>query len=102
VSVVKRRKEDVVEDNRTVWKFPFEVDMKVTLTMPKGATVLRVGTQRDTLRPLCLWAEVDPESPEVERLFAVRGTGHLLGDVGRYLGTVTDEPFVWHVYEGVA
>lgn len=68
--------------------------------MPTGATVLHVGIQR---RIITLWALVDPDANPSIRHFAVVGTGHPAPDAdeGRYIGTVSEGPFVWHVFEGL-
>lgn len=55
-------------------------------------------------RPGCGWRRIMHGSSPVdaeERRFAVRGTGHLLGDLTlpEYLGTCFDGPLVWHVFE---
>lgn len=86
---------------RTIWKFPIDLADTITVPMPEGAKVLHVGTQQDWVHPTCLWAEVDPDAPMVDRLFTFRGTGWTLGDVGRYVGTVHNDPFVWHIYEAL-
>ena len=65
--------------------------------MPKGATVLSVANQQDTL---CLWAMVDPAAPEVFREFDVLGTGKAIPEWERvFIGTVLIGQFVWHVFE---
>lgn len=53
------------------------------------------------------WAEHTESAPgrlEVRRLFQVFGTGHLLPENARWVGTCprTREGLVWHLYELVA
>lgn len=85
---------------RTIWKFPFDVDDRVGIDMPKGAKLLAVQLQGDTP---CLWAEVDPGAKKESRLFAVFGTGNQMpremGYSDVYVGTFQEGPFVWHLYE---
>jgi hypothetical protein len=66
--------------------------------MPKGAEILTVGFQN--YREITIWALVDPDAEMIERFFMVRGTGHPveLRTDQKFLGTVFDGPFVWHVW----
>lgn len=84
---------------KTIYKYPFSVTDEFSLTLPVGARVLCVQTQNDLP---CLWAIVDPDAAKEERTFFVRGTGHPLGDVGRYIGTfqMRGGSLVFHVFEG--
>lgn len=87
----------------TIYKYEFKVDDEVMVRMPLGAKVLSVGIQQP--RRICLWAIVDSfdvhqGAMPVDRRFKVRGTGQPLGEVGRFVGTVIDGLFVWHVFEG--
>ncbi len=47
------------------------------------------------------WFVVDPDADLLSRRFLLRGTGHPLDleATGRFVGTVLDGPFVWHVFE---
>ena len=49
---------------------------------------------------LCVWAEVDEVNRLVPHEFFVAGTGQLGPAYGRwrFISTVQDGPFVWHVY----
>ncbi len=83
---------------KTVWKFALP-GYGGPLSMPEGARVLHVAAQDDTP---CLWAEVDSDSPPVERRFFPVGTGHLLppGEV-MFVGTTLlySATLVLHWYE---
>lgn len=88
-----------------VWKFPMKVTDLQPLRLPKGAVVLSVGCQGESLN---LWAQVDPTETEHEdRIFEVRGTGHELPVVApsemrrEFIGTtmMLDGALVWHVFE---
>lgn len=88
---------------RRIYKYPFELPGSgiAVVRLRVGAKVLSVGTQRPGW--ITLWVEVDPEAVEQNRTFFVVGTGHHIPErAGRFLGTVFDGPFVWHVYEAKA
>lgn len=71
-------------------------DGKVLL--PIGAKILKVASQGGRIK---LWAQVDREVKHVFRHFVVVGTGHTINNSEslRHVGTVFQDPFVWHVYE---
>jgi hypothetical protein len=90
--------------NGVIFKYPL-FDMRApedfrTLDLPEVLHPLHVGMQNEVL---CLWAAVDPTSATIKRTFAIVGTGwplvRHLGNNARYIGTVHDKPFVWHVFE---
>lgn len=89
---------------KTIHKFPFDVDDRLTILMPIGATILHVACQDG--RP-CLWALVDTEStPTHFRRFRIFGTGHSIPDDTAefrlvYLATFQKPPFVWHLFESL-
>jgi hypothetical protein len=70
----------------TIYKYPFTVDDRIRISMPRAAELLTVQVQHD--QP-CLWARVDLNAPAEERPFAIFGTGHPIpGDFsGRYVAT---------------
>jgi hypothetical protein len=85
----------------TIWKFELPVADVAMVVMPADArvlTVAAVGTRA------YVWALVDPDASMESREFAVRGTGHPVGDVGDYVGTflVDGGQFVFHVFEAGA
>lgn len=89
---------------KTIWKFSALVDDFINFEMPVGAEILHVGVQAP--RQLCFWVEVDSKNPKETRNFRVFDTGHKIIRSSEfsmldYLGTVMDNPFVWHVYEEV-
>ena len=85
----------------TIWKFPLPIGDEVRVAMPHGARVLTIAAIGEA--PF-VWALVDAGALTVERRFAVRGTGHPLGDVGDYLGTfmLASGALVFHVFEVAA
>lgn len=84
---------------RAVWKFHVPVQDSVLRAMPTGAEVLCVQLQKG--QP-CVWALVDEQAPVVQREFNWRGTGHPMGNAGRYVGTVqlADGALVFHLFVG--
>jgi hypothetical protein len=85
-----------------IFKYPLKVTDVQTVSMPAGAKLLSVMLQ---YKALYVWARVDPSGPLVERTFYVVGTGNPLPDEDAvwdpaYLGSVIDDPFVWHVFVG--
>ena len=86
--------------SRTIWKFAFDVDDHITISMPEGAKVLTVQQQGDDA---CIWAEVNPAAKPEARFFRVFGTGHPMpcemGYSDVHVGTWLAGPFVWHLYE---
>lgn len=84
-----------------IYKYPFAAQDHVRLFMPLGAEVLCVQMQGE--QP-CIWAKVDPSSAMQVRTFELRGTGHELGAVGKYLGTfqMLNGGLVFHLFDSVA
>jgi hypothetical protein len=64
--------------------------------MPQGSTVVQVGIQHGLY---CIWATVDTDAPVEERFFVVVGTGSELTNNMVHVGTVFENPFVWHIME---
>lgn len=84
---------------RTIWKFPLALVDVQHITVPIGATFLTAQMQHEAF---VLWALVDPDAPRESRAVAVIGTGNPIAPSAlsgmRYLATVQDDPFVWHVF----
>ncbi len=81
-----------------IYKYPLKLTDVQHVTMPKGARILSVHDQRGTI---CLWALVDASEVSTEaRLIEIIGTGNPMPVAKRqFIGTVVQEPFVWHVFE---
>jgi len=84
-----------------IYKYPFEVQGDVEISMPAGATILTVQVQGETP---CIWAIVDPEQPIAVRRFRIFGTGHPLDiepALSRYIGTfqLLGGRYVGHLFE---
>lgn len=84
---------------RSIWKFPLPValdDKPAEVTMPEGAVIVHFDTPG---REPTVWALVDSDNPPEPRRFRIFGTGHPLPRGARHVGTYSDGPFVWHVFE---
>lgn len=80
----------------TVYKYPMKITGKQTIQMPEDSLTILVAEQNGTL---CMWAEVDTESPLEEKEFYIYGTGHEIShDGAMHLGSAVVGNFVWHVY----
>jgi len=73
--------------------------------MPADAQVLCVQIQKTSQHEerICVWAKVDLDKPNVERIFRIIGTGHEFYDSKyNYIGTVqASGGFVWHIFEQI-
>lgn len=82
---------------RRVWKYPLQrTTLPQQVRMPTAAKIVHVAW-RDGVP--YLWAEVDPETPTVDRFFALLGTGDLLPPGSWHVGTASAGAF--HLYECV-
>lgn len=93
---------------KTVWKF--KIDKYNTIpnivNMPKGAKVIHVDSLS---HDIFLWAEVDTEMEKEPREFWIFSTGVEIPDIQELYpyktckekSLITDEWFVYHVYEKV-
>lgn len=81
---------------KTIHKFP--VFNFTTLQLPEDAEVLTVEYQNN--EPF-FWVLLDTNKPRITRNFEIVGTGNPLDDAKEYtyIGTLHDEPFVWHFFE---
>lgn len=82
----------------TIWEFTIENTGHQTLQMPSGAHILSAQFQADEI---CLWALVNTENDHAPRDITIIGTGHPIDPdfSGRFIGTVQQDNFVWHVFE---
>ena len=85
---------------RTVYKYPLIVHEEQELMLPKGAQILSVANQNDSL---VLYALVDAEKTEREAYtIYIRGTGHPMYHLGVFIGTVSmfGGKLMLHVFVG--
>lgn len=85
---------------RTIYRFEFLANDRVTINMPRGARILSVLPSDRLDYGIAMWALVDTAQPSEPRHLLVFGTGHpLLQGLARFLGTVSHGNLVWHVFE---
>lgn len=80
-----------------IWKFVVPLD-RAGVEMSRGAVLLHVAGQDDDI---CVWADVDPDSPLESRDLYVVPTGSAPGAASKYVGTghLHNGGFVGHVFE---
>ncbi len=85
---------------RRIYKYPLELSDYPTIELPKGAKILDIAAQRDTVY---LWALVDPDEDHVEiRHLRFAGTGHPIRETQlHHLSTfqMRDGDLIFHVFE---
>jgi hypothetical protein len=87
-----------------IWKFALHITDRQKVTMPAGSNILTVQYQAGGLQ---LWAIVDPDAEQEERLIEIVGTGNTMVDVDKedlarfHIATVQVRggALVWHVFE---
>lgn len=83
---------------KTIWKFNLELYDTQAIEIPIGARPLTVQMQNGEL---CLWAIVDSTAEKTRCYVHIIGTGNPVPpnvDEYRYINTVQDGAFVWHVF----
>ena len=80
-------------------KYPLSITETTVIIMRAGSIVRAVDVQAS--RSISLWAEVPGPGirADIARTFRVIATGGDMPAASTYIGTVMDDPFVWHVYE---
>lgn len=82
---------------RVVHKYTIRNSLEPQLvTVPSRAALLTAAMQGDQI---CVWFQVEPESPPITHTWLVVGTGHPIVDEARHVGTVFDGAFVWHIFD---
>ena len=88
--------------SQTIWKAVVKREANAfgvyAVELPEGATLLSTGVQNGAI---VVWALVDPRYPTTRHLIYVAGTGQeqRFGGHWRFLGTVFQGLFVWHVFD---
>jgi len=91
---------------KTIWKAPIRPDAehgttwKLKIPARRGAKALSVGLQKvKGVDTVMVWFEVDPdELGETMILYSVgTGCGEIPKDC-RFIGTVIEGEYVWHIY----
>lgn len=82
----------------TIWKFSLPITDSQVIEVPIGSHLLSAGL--DPNGDVCLWLAVNPNAMTMNVEIVIRGTGQPLPHVGSYLGSVVQQPFVWHLFTG--
>lgn len=81
-------------------KVIYKYELRRMVLLPKNAIVLKAGMQDNTM---FIWALIDlNEQSHIERTFEIIGTGHPFEHEylkHRFVDTIFDGPFVWHIWE---
>lgn len=81
-------------------KVIYKYELRNEVLLPKDSLVLKAGMQGDTMY---IWVLLDPsETTHIQRNFEVIGTGHSFEHhymTHRFVDTIFDGPFVWHIWE---
>lgn len=81
----------------TIWKYPLSTGC--SLIVPRDAQLLSVAC--DPNNQLCAWFLVDDTkvgTTEIERKYAVYGTGNTVVTELPFFATVVQGIYVWHVF----
>jgi hypothetical protein len=83
---------------KTIFKYGLDLTDKQKIQLPAGAIILSTMMQYGQLR---LWCEVESETTRTEeREIMIVGTGNPINSTAyKYIGSVIDGSFVWHVFE---
>ena len=80
-----------------ILKYKISLEGENSIALSIGAEILSIQMQKGSI---CMWALEDPDATTWVRNFVVYGTGWDIGDnPGKYIGTVQDDIFVWHIFE---
>ena len=84
-----------------IYKYVIPIlDGEQEIQLIEGTQILSVQLQANSISErICMWAGVPDSGPVVVRSFQVVGTGEVVTGRHRFLGTVQQGPFVWHVFE---
>lgn len=82
---------------RTVFKYALHAQV-VEIELPTDGIVRLVAVDPATQQPT-LWVEHDLSGATERRTFLVVGTGMGVEPDTVHIGSVINEPFVWHIYE---
>ena len=84
---------------KTIYKYQLSAVERQSIYMPEGAEVLTVQDQNGAL---CLWALIDSDNSQSERIIYMVGTGHKINtEKGNYVGTIQslEGALILHVFE---
>lgn len=82
-----------------IYKYPIQLTDQQIIHLPLYAKIISAQLQNGVI---CLWAILDPEAVDLTRRIVIAGTGHPMPDLPlRFIDTVQDGSFVWHVFEEI-
>lgn len=83
---------------KTIYKYQLIIDDIQVVKMPYGSVILTVALQENIP---CIWALVDTDNPQVDRIIKMVGTGHQVDWNAVYIGTflTLQDRIVFHVFE---
>lgn len=92
---------------KTVWEcqLPPHPGLEIWIVefeMPRDPVPLAAQLQEPYFygpKHMTIWAQVDDARPLMTRRFAVVSTGHEVPQPARFVSTVQDGPFAWHVFD---
>ena len=80
-----------------IYKYTLAMADEQVIDMPFGAEILSAQMQNEQL---CMWALVSPNHRDEAVTLCVVGTGNPFPDARqcKFVATVQDKPFVWHIF----
>lgn len=81
---------------KTIWKYVLQLEEKQNFDMPIGAEILSCGL--DPMGQISIWAMVDTEKDYIGRQIVIVGTGNPVPTGLKFIGSVTQGPFMWHIF----
>jgi hypothetical protein len=84
---------------QTIYKCRLSITDEQILMIPLSNSNRFFSVGLDPSGHLCLWYAVDTDQPASELTVRIVGTGREMPEnAGKHIGTVTMQPFVWHVF----
>jgi len=82
---------------RRMYRYEIPVDDQAHVVTLTGEPLAFAATDTETVE---FWAEHDDQAGRTDRAFRVVGTGHVIPDGARWVGTCPRHyGLVWHLYE---
>lgn len=87
---------------KSIYKYSFYLSDLVNILLPKNSTILKVAYQNGLTSPQ-VWALIDTDELNIEtRILRIYGTGQpIIQPIEklRFIDTLFQGDFVWHVFE---
>lgn len=81
-----------------IYKYELKRASTQFVQIPEKSSIIDIQIQKGKIM---MWAEVEPDSPEIDIKINMYGTGQEVAENGcdtDYLGTIQDGDNVWHFY----